>query len=84
MGRNEVGFEIPDTFGLTEYFVSDIATEIDGPNVRVICGAKRGGQVHWLYSVVMRSDRLAAACQQLTEIASDARALANLAAGRGH
>jgi hypothetical protein len=85
MGRHEVAeAEIPDTFGLQEFFVTDTITEIDGPNVRVICGARRGGQVHWLYSCVMRWDRLAEATRQLASSAMDARGMAEATAGRGH
>ena len=67
MHRAEV--ELPDTFGLIEYLVSDVVTEIDGPNVRMVCGIKRGGQMHWLYSVVMRADRLSVMAKTLSNVA---------------
>jgi hypothetical protein len=79
--RNE---ELPDTYGLPEYLISDVVSEIDGPNVRMICGVRRGGHIHWLYSCVMRSDQLAATSQQLGNTAAEARGLAELMAGRGH
>ena len=47
---------IPDTSNIPEFFISEIFTEIDGPNIRIVCGVKRGGIVHWLYSCVMRAD----------------------------
>jgi hypothetical protein len=85
MGRHEVvEVEMPDTFGLQEFFITDTMTEIDGPNVRVLCGARRGGQVHWLYSCVMRWDRLAEASRQLAASAMDAQGMTEVMAGRGH
>lgn len=53
--------ETPDTFGLPEYYVTDTFIERDGPNIRIICGVRRNGVVHWLYSAVMRKDNLAVA-----------------------
>jgi len=50
--------EMPDTFGLIEYFITDIHTEIVGNEVRIICGVRRCGQIHWLYSTVMPAERL--------------------------
>ncbi len=49
---------MPDTFGLVEYYITDVHTEVVGSDVRIVCGVKRGGIVHWLYSVVMPADRL--------------------------
>jgi hypothetical protein len=72
MGRHEIETEIPDTFGLPEYFVSEIVTEIDGPNVRMVCGVRRGGQKHWLYSAVMRADQLIYASRMCTNTAEEA------------
>jgi hypothetical protein len=46
----------PDTYGLMEYKVSEVLTEIDGPDVRVLCGVRKFGQVHWLYSVVVNAE----------------------------
>jgi hypothetical protein len=64
--------KIPDTFGLPEYFISEVVTEIDGPNVRMVCGVKRGGVVHWLYSCVMRADQLMVSGQTVTMAAEEA------------
>jgi hypothetical protein len=58
MGHQEEAPIAPDTFGFVEYFVTDIATEISGTNVRMICGVRRGGQIHWLYSSVMPAELL--------------------------
>lgn len=55
MGINHEAPSAPDTFGLVEYFISDVATEIDGPNVRVVCGIRKFGTVHWLYTVVVNA-----------------------------
>ena len=63
---------IPDTFGLPEFFISDVVTEIDGPNVRMICGIRRGGTVHWLYSCVMRADLLVLGSRQVNAAAQEA------------
>jgi hypothetical protein len=72
MGRVATLAEMPDTFGLPEYFISEVVTEIDGPNVRMVCGVKRGGVVHWLYSCVMRADQLIGAGNQVTTAAEQA------------
>jgi hypothetical protein len=64
--------EVPDTYGLQEFFVSELLTEIDGPNVRTICGVKRSGSIHWLYCYVMRADLLAEAARQIEKVASEA------------
>lgn len=62
----------PDTFGLPEYFVTDVVTEIDGTNVRIVCGARRGGQVHWLYSMVMPAEKLIASSKNCRDAAMEA------------
>lgn len=62
----------PDTFGLEEYFVTDIRTEIMGGNVRVICGSRSGREVRWRYSVVMPAEKLMIAAGQLTQAAEEA------------
>jgi hypothetical protein len=72
MGRMGIPAKLPDTFGLPEYFISEVVTEIDGPNVRMVCGVKRGGVVHWLYSCVMRADQLMVSGQTVTMAAEEA------------
>lgn len=69
---------IPDTSGLPEFFISDVVTEIDGPNVRMICGIRRGGAVHWLYSCVMRADLLVMGSRQVNAAAQEAFNLSQL------
>jgi len=54
----------PASLDLPEYTISTTLAEVDGPNVRIYCGVKRGGYVHWLYSCVMRADHLLSAVQK--------------------
>jgi hypothetical protein len=85
MQITETPAEGPDTYGLPEYFISDVATEIDGPNIRVICGSRRGGHVHWLYSCVMRADLLVIAARQVEKAACEAFTLQQLMGhAKGH
>lgn len=72
MGLNEAPVEAPDTYGLPEFYISHVATEIDGANVRVICGIKRGGHMHWLYSCVMSAGLLIAASHRVEQAACEA------------
>ncbi|WP_315731749.1 MULTISPECIES: hypothetical protein [unclassified Bradyrhizobium] len=72
MTKHEVDKKLPDTFGLPEYLISTVVTEIDGPNVRMVCGIRRGGQIHWLYSAVMRADQLIQASGDCREAAEEA------------
>ena len=72
MSKHQVGAELPDTYGLPEYLVSNIATEIDGPNVRIVCGVRRGGQTHWLFSVVTRADQLIQIARECEGVAEEA------------
>lgn len=59
MAMQEEGRAVaPDTYGLPEFYVTDIQTEIDGTNVRMFCGVRRGGIVHWLYSAIMPAELL--------------------------
>jgi hypothetical protein len=64
--------EMPDTFGLQEFYVTHIHTESVGTNVRIVCGAKRGGVMHWLYSVVIPAERLVESSQKCREAAERA------------
>jgi hypothetical protein len=72
MGRMGMPARMPNTEGLPEYFISEVFTEIDGPNVRMVCGVKRGGQIHWLYSCVMRADHLISGGRHVTDAAEEA------------
>jgi hypothetical protein len=70
--------ELPDTYGLPEYLISEVVTEIDGPNVRMVCGIRRGGTIHWLYSCVMRADLLIGHGRNVTGAAEEAFNLAQM------
>ena len=72
MGRMGMPAKMPDTYGLPEYFISEVVTEIDGPNVRMVCGVRRGGQVHWLYSCIMPAELLIIGSRQCREAAEQA------------
>jgi hypothetical protein len=61
-----------ETFGLQEFFITDVETEIIGNNVRVICGVRRGGEVHWLYSCVFPADLMLIANRKCFEAAKQA------------
>jgi hypothetical protein len=72
----ETSATMPETYGLQEYFITDVVTEVIGHNVRLICGSKVGNHIDWKYSVVMPADRLflatkicsLAACEAFTAI----------------
>lgn len=84
MGAMEMPARLPDTFGLPEYFISDVVTEIDGPNVRMVCGIKRGGTIHWLFSCVMRADLLIGESQHVNKAAEEAFNLQQMMDGKRH
>jgi len=63
---------MPDTFGLIEYFITDIRTEVIGNEVRIICGVRRCGTIHWLYSVVMPAESLLVCSKACGEAALEA------------
>lgn len=84
MGRHDVEIGMPDTYGLPEHLISNVVTEIDGPNVRMICGIKRAGRIDWLYSCVMRADHLVQASRDCNDAAIEALSLLNVATGPGH
>jgi hypothetical protein len=83
LGMHEVP-KAPDTYGLPEYKITDIMTEIDGPDVRVLCGVRKFGEVHWLYSCVVRADTLIAFNQQTRAAAEEAFNIHQLLDYRGH
>jgi hypothetical protein len=71
-----VGF--PDTMGLPEFFATHTAVEIDGTNVRIAFGVRRGGEVHWLHCIVMPANRLLLASHDWTTAAADAFSFAQM------
>lgn len=46
----------PDVSGLPEFYVTDVIAEVAGPNIRMIFGAKRRGEINWIFSMVMPAD----------------------------
>ncbi|WP_027583966.1 hypothetical protein [Bradyrhizobium sp. Ai1a-2] len=60
----------PDTFGLPEYFTTDVAAEIDGSNVRIACGDRRWGELHWLFVKIIPADRIPYLIGELQKIAA--------------
>lgn len=72
MGMQQLAPSAPDTDNLPEFYVTDVATEIAGGNVRIICGVRRCGQVRWLYSAVMPAELLLAGSKQCREAAIEA------------
>lgn len=70
MGMQEEAPVAPDTYGLSEYFVTDIITEVMGGNVRLICGARHGREIQWRYTVILPAEhlmRIGMECQQAAE-----------------
>jgi hypothetical protein len=85
MGMQEEAPSAPDMFGLPEYFITDVRTEITGSNVRICCGVRRGGVVHWLYSSVFPADLLIAHARAAAKAAEQAFNIWQLMDGRiGH
>jgi hypothetical protein len=86
MGIREETVPAIDTYGLQEYFVTDIAVETAGSNVRMICGVRRGGQVHWLYSCVMPAELLIPATKDCARAACESFNMVQLMdrRGKGH
>lgn len=78
MGMLECPDLAPDTHGLPEYRVSEMRTEIDGSDVRMVFGTKRFGQIEWLYTVVVSPEKLMALCQNCQSIAEEAFNLSQL------
>lgn len=70
MGMPEAG--LPDTFGLPEYYVTEVLQEVIGGDVRMVCGVKRMGQIYWLFSVIIPADRLIVHSQNCKNAAVDA------------
>lgn len=74
----------PDLYGLPEYKVSEILTEIDGPDVRVVCGVRKFGQIHWLYSVVINAEAYLRMNIQVRRAAEEAYNIQQLMEGPAH
>jgi len=73
MGIHDVAAIHPASLDLPEYKINITITEIDGPDVRIYCGCRKGGiHIHWLYSCVMRADDLLDAVQRSTAAAMEA------------
>jgi len=78
MGILEMPADAPDTYGIPEYHVSEVRTEIDGTDVRMVFGTKRFGQTQWLYTVVVNPERLLALCHYCQSAAEEAFNLAQM------
>jgi hypothetical protein len=72
MAMVEFPAEAPDTYGLPEYHVTEIRTEIDGRDVRMVFGTKRFGQINWLYTVVISPEKLLMLSQECATVAAEA------------
>jgi hypothetical protein len=68
----------PDLYGLMEYKITEVMTEIDGPDVRVLCGCRKFGVVHWLYSVVINAEDYLRINQQIITAAEQALSIQRL------
>lgn len=86
MGMGIANDSLPDVFGLPHYTITEVIVEIDGPDVRMACGVKVFGTIHWLYTVTMRADRLITTTRNLDNAAHEAFNLSELlgVSGRGH
>jgi hypothetical protein len=78
MGIAEEAPLAPDIYGLVEYFVTSIKTEIIGPNVRIVVGSRCGNSVRWLYSAVAPADDVLLMSHQLRMAAEEAFNLAQM------
>lgn len=77
--------DTPDTYGLPEYHVTEMRTEIDGRNIRMLFGHKRFGQIHWLYTVVVSPEKLLTLCYECEGVAEQAFNISQLGdKGRAH
>lgn len=85
MGMLEIA-DAPDTHGLPEYRVSEMRTEIDGNDIRMVFGTRRFGQIEWLYTVAVSPERLMEIAQHCYSVAEEAFNLQQLMGKRraGH
>jgi hypothetical protein len=72
MGKFEEAESIPDTYGLPEFFVTDIQAEVMGSNVRLTCGSRQGRSVQWRYTVILPAEQLMRIGRQCTQAAEEA------------
>jgi hypothetical protein len=82
MGILEEAPHAPDLYGLPEYKISEVMTEIDGPDVRIVCGVRKFGAIHWLYSVIVNADdylRISRQVRMAAEQASNIQQMMNRA-----
>lgn len=63
---------LPDAVGVPEFFISEVETEIIGPNIRVLVGCRKGGKIDWLYSAVMQAEEAIPICEQVIAAAQEA------------
>ena len=78
MGLREEAHTAPDLYGLMEYKITEVLTEIDGPDVRILCGCRKFGVVHWLYSVVINAEDYLRINQQVITAAEQAVSIQRL------
>jgi hypothetical protein len=84
MGMHEEAPSAPDTFGLPEYRVTKWEIEIDGDDIRLVCGAKRFGHIEWFYTVVMKPEELSQCLQECASIADTIHALRTMGRRTSH
>lgn len=83
MGIMEFPAEAPDTFGLPEYRATEMRSEFDGRDIRLVFGAKRFGQIQWLYTVTFSPQRLLSIAHQCEAAAVRAINLETMLLGSG-
>jgi hypothetical protein len=76
--------DAPDTYGLPEYHVTEMRTEIDGRDIRMVFGAKRFGQIQWLYTVVISPERLMTLTSECRSVAEQAFNLSQFLGKHAH
>jgi hypothetical protein len=73
MGILEMPADAPDTYGLPEYcHLSEMCSEIDGRDIRMVFGQRRFGQVQWLYTVVVSPEAAMKLCRNIMLVAEEA------------
>lgn len=80
----EMPGEAVDTYGLPEYHVTEMRTEIDGRDVRMVFGAKRFGQIQWLYTVVVSPEKLMSLTRECQSVAEEASNINRLMGKHAH